>query len=208
MWLKDANCAHTIGHDPLGIGNGELGWVDALAFVAGINYGTYNISACASYTNHYSNWHLPNSNELASIINYSVPDNSPWLNSAGFTNVIPDYYLSSTTRMFEMTGAPLVGPILVGMRSGGNWGGGFVNYLEESPSNPWAGHYTWPVRVDELVAGTAPVWKTGQTTCYDGMISLGWKVVDCAGTGQDGDIRSGIESNGLHHVLRTMQTAQ
>ena len=37
-------------------------------------------------------------------------------------------------------------------------------------------------------AGTVNVARTGQTTCYD---SDG-NVIDCAGTGQDGDIQAGV----------------
>lgn len=183
MWLKDANCARTIGHDPDGSGNGSMGWLNALAFVSGLNDGTYNISSCASYTNHYSNWHLPNSNELASIINYSVPDPSAWLNSFGFTNVMPNYYWSSTSGTYPYSGYRYDGSILVDMRSGGTGGHYPKTY---SPYNPY---FTWPTRIDERVVGSAPVWKTGQTTCYGAY----GDVVACAGTGQDGDIRSGIE---------------
>jgi len=35
----------------------------------------------------------------------------------------------------------------------------------------------------------AKIWKTGQTTCYD---SSG-NAIDCANTGQDGDIQAGVE---------------
>ncbi|MFH0343306.1 MAG: hypothetical protein ACHBNF_14550 [Chromatiales bacterium] len=36
MWLKDANCAATIGHDPDASGNGSMSWLNALDFVKGI----------------------------------------------------------------------------------------------------------------------------------------------------------------------------
>jgi hypothetical protein len=183
MWLKDANCARTIGHDPDGSGNGSMGWLNALAFVSGLNHDTYDISSCASYTNHYSNWHLPNSNELASIVNYTVPDNSAWLKSVGFTNVMPNYYWSSTSGTYPYSGYRYDGSILVDMQSGGTGGHYPKTY---SPYNPY---FTWPTRIDERVVGSAPVWKTGQTTCYGAY----GDVVACAGTGQDGEIRSGIE---------------
>lgn len=44
----------------------------------------------------------------------------------------------------------------------------------------------WPLF---LFAGTVDLPKTGQTTCYD---ENGY-VIDCAGTGQDGDIQAGVD---------------
>lgn len=44
----------------------------------------------------------------------------------------------------------------------------------------------WPVF---LFAGSVNLPKTGQTTCYD----ESGNVIDCAGTGQDGDIQAGVD---------------
>ncbi len=45
---------------------------------------------------------------------------------------------------------------------------------------------TWPLLV---FAGEVDLPKTGQTTCYD----ENGNVIDCANTGQDGDIQSGVD---------------
>ncbi len=39
--------------------------------------------------------------------------------------------------------------------------------------------------------GPAPIPKTRQTTCYTSEIP--WGAIDCAGTGQDGDLQKGVE---------------
>ena len=53
MWLKDANCAQTMGHDPNNIGDGGMFWADGLNFAADINNGVHDISACAGYDADY-----------------------------------------------------------------------------------------------------------------------------------------------------------
>jgi hypothetical protein len=45
----------------------------------------------------YSDWRLPNRNELGSLIHYGVAEPAVWLNGQGFTGVSPNYYWSSTT---------------------------------------------------------------------------------------------------------------
>ena len=45
---------------------------------------------------------------------------------------------------------------------------------------------------NDCVACRAPVPKTGQTTCYE-YVEPDWVEVDCEDTGQDGDLRKGVE---------------
>lgn len=45
----------------------------------------------------YTNWRLPNVNELASLVNAGQTDMASWLNGQGFSNVTSNNYWSSTT---------------------------------------------------------------------------------------------------------------
>jgi len=119
----------------------------------------------------YTDWHLPNVNELESLINAEQSNTATWLNTQGFSNVQSDLYRSSTS--YALSGA---GAWLVGM-----WGG-YVDADDKSNED----HYVWPVRSGQ--SGTAEPWETGQTTCSD---SAG-NVIACPGTGQDADIRAGV----------------
>jgi hypothetical protein len=101
IWLKDANCAGTIGHDPSATGDGSTVWQAALDFVAGINSGSHDISACAAYTGSYTDWRLPNLREIRSLYDYSqgdpaLPTGHPFANvQTSVTN--QRKYWSSTT---------------------------------------------------------------------------------------------------------------
>jgi len=44
-------------------------WTAGMGFVAGINDGTHDISACAAYRAGYGDWRAPNVNEMASLLN-------------------------------------------------------------------------------------------------------------------------------------------
>ncbi len=125
VWLKDANCVKTqyVTCDATGCSSsagagdhGETLWPQALAFVRGVNEGTY--SSCRDKGNH-TDWRLPNVNELESLLDYGYPEHtcgssacsSPreWLMSQGFENVgvdgvqSPGYYVywTSTGAAFD-----------------------------------------------------------------------------------------------------------
>jgi len=92
MWLKDANCMKNNypGVDTFNTPNGWVLWRDALAFVGGINSGTYPL--CST---NYTDWRLPNIRELLSLIDYNnsypaLPSNHP------FTS-LESFYWSSTS---------------------------------------------------------------------------------------------------------------
>jgi hypothetical protein len=160
MWLVDANCIHSRypGFDnDITAGDGQVTWQHALDFVAGINAGTY--SNCGAG---YSNWRLPNVNELESLINAEKPNTAYYLNMQGFDNVQWDYYWSSTTYAGRTEGAWILNM----------WAGG-VRVDSKTVDN-----YVWPVRSIPPASQRAQLWRTGQTTSYY--------------SGDDGDQQRGV----------------
>lgn len=131
MWLKDANCIATQypGFDT----DARVTWQNALNFVAGINNGTYS-NCGASFTD----WRLPNVNELESLINAEEANNATWLNGQGFSNVQMYGYWSSSTFVGQNLLTYAWG---VNMRGSGVFGG-----IKTSTSNPY---YVWPVRAGQ-----------------------------------------------------------
>jgi hypothetical protein len=93
MWLNEGNCiaTHYPSFDNDGIaGDGWVSWQHALDFVVGINDGTYPLCGAG-----YTNWRLPNAQELNTLKDISpshptIPINNP------FVSLI-SYYWASTT---------------------------------------------------------------------------------------------------------------
>ncbi|MBI5740870.1 MAG: DUF1566 domain-containing protein [Nitrospirae bacterium] len=114
----------------------------------------------------YSDWSLPNVNELESLVNLDMPNISNWLNSQGFYNVHSYYYWSSTSHA-EYTSYAWI----VAMWSGGGLGSDGKDFGD--------GYYVWPVRSGQGggSSGYSEIWKTGQTTSYR--------------AGDDGDLERG-----------------
>ncbi|MBF0539484.1 MAG: DUF1566 domain-containing protein [Nitrospirae bacterium] len=111
VWTKDANLAGTYKT-----------WQQALDYVASMNSGagTYG----------YTDWRLPNINELESLVHEGWANPSTWLNSQGFINVQSDYYWSSASYAGNTSVAWIV-----------YLNGGDVNASDKSDSL-----YVWPVR--------------------------------------------------------------
>lgn len=114
----------------------------------------------------FSDWRLPNRRELRSLISHqtrspALPQGQP------FQNVFPGWYWTSTTAAINTAYAWYVH--LEGARM--FYGGKEQFFL------------LWPVRGK----GYDILPDTGQTECYDAV----GRLIGCAGTGQDGEFRSG-----------------
>jgi hypothetical protein len=97
-------------------------WVEALAYAN-------NLSRCG-----YSNWRLPNINELQSMIHNGEPDTAVWLNTAPpfyFIGVESFFHWSSTTDRTSTSKAMVVDM----------WDGSIENH----PKTEY--YYAWPVRL-------------------------------------------------------------
>jgi hypothetical protein len=116
MWAKNGNRL-----------NGTKSWQIALDFANGL-------SLCG-----YSDWRLPNVNELESLVNYDQSNSATWLNTQGFTNVQSEHYWSSS-RDFSGSVWASCGDgsaWIVHMRSGVMSTDAWCDYLQ---------NFVWPVR--------------------------------------------------------------
>ena len=151
VWTKNTN-----------LYNYTLSWQAALDYVAGMNAGTHPNFG-------YTDWRLPNVNELKSLTDNSrynpgLPQGHP------FTNVQSGYYWSSTTGAYGTGGA-----LVVSMRYG------FVGSGDKSGGYSYGYFYAWPVRSGQCGSfGDSVIClpKTGQTISY--------------ATGDDGDLEMGV----------------
>lgn len=156
MWTKDGDAPGASACAP----SVPKTWLAALDYVACLNTNSYL---------GYTDWRLPNRNELRNIVNYGesydIYDNT-WLISQGFINVPdawarPNAYWSSTTLASDT-------------------GKAFIVYIfgeVYATGKTWDGLLVWPVRAGESSA-TAYIPKTGQTISY--------------ATGDDGELQKGV----------------
>jgi|GEM_PF-3811682 len=156
MWLADGACL------------GDKTWIEALAIAESFNTNPVPFN-CQNYTANYSDWHLPNINELMSLYSPMMFEENHWLIDAGFLTLAIGSYWSSTTMVESVKTAWL-----------GNMDDGYLNNTGKGFHND-----TWLVRI-ENEPDTKPI-RTGQTLCY----SDTGNIIDCAGTGQDGEFQYG-----------------
>ncbi len=125
IWTQDANLIKS--RDSALASDGRVVWRNALAYIKKLNDEKYA---------GYSDWRLPNREELASLVHYGVANTAgfAWdtdgLNQLGFQNVVPDYYWSSTTSAFNSYHAWFVSMY-----------GGYVDTNDKVNT-----YYVWPVR--------------------------------------------------------------
>ncbi len=179
IWLMDANC--TVFFDGDDFGQNDRSWSDALAVSNSLEDGQCGLLDGSSA----GDWRLPNRNELRSLINpgffnFALSDTTgdgQWSDDNPFIDVQDSQYWSSTTYA-----TVIVGDINNAWHI--NMCGGSENNLGKYMYNN-----IWPVRS----GGTGEIIlpQTGQTTCYNG--GEPWEIVDCGGTGQDGDLQTGFE---------------
>ncbi len=154
MWVKDAS-SPTVGSCNM---TGGSNWINALDYVSCLN-GVYYLG--------YSDWRLPNVNELETLVNPGESESATWLNAQGFTGVANSYYFywSSTTSSLGGTAAFIV---YIG-----------IQYIDGSVSKSQSafGSNVLLVRDYYLSTQTAITWQTGQTTSYytndDGALQKG-----------------------------------
>ncbi|MBI5375601.1 MAG: DUF1566 domain-containing protein [Candidatus Schekmanbacteria bacterium] len=130
MWTKNANLPN------LGLGKT---WQQALDYVASLNSSNYL---------GFSDWRLPNINELESLINADEPNSAIWLKNQFFMNVQWDRYWTSTTS--ADCGSCAWG---LGIQDGK------MSYFGKD-----ALFYVWPVRAGQ--SGIIQLPMTGQTMIY------------------------------------------
>lgn len=134
-------------------------WQDSLTYVN-------SLELCGQ-----NDWRLPNVNELLSLRNEGVGRTDWWLQDQGFSGAPFGDYQTSTAYALDPANLWYV-----------NIGYGYIGSTARISLQ-----YTFPVRGPDTL-GPAPVWKTGQMSCYnDSGTSTG-----CPGTGQDGEYHAGV----------------
>lgn len=148
---------------------GRTTWIDALAAANALADGQCGLTDGSVA----GEWRLPNILEAVSLMNLAVANPGDWLETFGFSGFYGVALWSSTAKVNPMADPPGQGAFTFSSAQG------FVGV--------GVGTYeTWAVR--GVSSGPAPVWRTGQTQCYD----QGGTVVPCTGTGQDGDHQAGV----------------
>lgn len=146
-------------------GDGAVNWQHALDYVAKLNAESY-----LSYTD----WRLPNRNELRSLANYSSTNNGALLNSEGMTNFGRSYWSSTSSNTLATNAWSL------NMQSG-------YSFLNEKTDDVVAFNHVLPIRAGDDSASSA-VAATSQSKCFNETGTI----ISCFGTGQDGDLVRGV----------------
>jgi hypothetical protein len=142
MWARNGNLA------------GSMTWTNALTYAN-------NLTLCG-----YSDWCMPNINEMLSLGHFGEADISAWLNSQGFTNVGTSFYWSSTTDAY----------------TNGAWVIQMADLYMNGQISKSSNSKLFPVRAGQQdnpdSTYKANIWKTGQSISY--------------ATGDDGDLKRGV----------------
>lgn len=168
LWTKDADCY------------GFITWQQSLDFAKQLSDGHCGLNDGSQP----GDWRLPNFNELRSIVEYDellvLRDGSlfsPAIQKNYFSYLQyktgDDYYWSSTSSADSSYRAYTV-----------HFGGGVDYRWDKGLKN----HF-WAVR-DANTTGAMQLSQTNQSKCYN---ALG-KIILCSGTGQDADIKAGLQA--------------
>lgn len=162
VWLKDTDCL------------GQVTWSEALIRSNALTSGTCNLSDGSGA----GDWRLPNFQELLSLMEWS---RTTW--TSGGKALADGHPFADVKQQLYWTSTSSAGGADQARAANFGWSGVFK-------TEPKSGsHWVLPVRND---AGTveAPLSLpvTNQTECFDESGDL----IDCAGTGQDGDVQAGV----------------
>ncbi|MGR3317593.1 MAG: Lcl domain-containing protein [Candidatus Anammoxibacter sp.] len=149
MWVKDADCS------------GRLDWFKAV-LREGLTQFTCPEIVDLRDDDKFTDWRLPNINQLESLANAEEESTADWLNNQGFLNVRNWRYWSSTTYVGELDIATDVqGEALTGIMNSGRTGSAEKCpelCLASSNENVW---YARP-----HTSGKVKLPKTGQTQSF------------------------------------------
>ncbi len=160
MWIKDLKTIN---------GGKSTTWQGALDLIANANVGS---GFCG-----HKDWYLPTINDLSSLIDYSSPNPSTWLNTQGFINVSRSTYWSSTTyaRDTNMVHAIYMlkfnSTMLPGTTNGVIWPVRRTLFAEVAPARvPVTGEKSGAVGSDNGIIWTMPRFISGRGATADCII--------------------------------------
>jgi uncharacterized GH25 family protein len=168
MWAKNAN-----------LPNVPKEWQEALDYCNNLTLGGY------------SDWRLPNVNELKSLINANEANSVTWLNAQGFFNVQAHDYWSSTTDAYSTDGAWVIYM----------WDGIVFSY---NKSGYYGYDYVWPVR--HVLAEELYNWVISGAIMHRGsglqnvIMTLSGDASMTTSTGEDGTYSFTNLSNGTYII--------
>lgn len=178
VWLADGNImpVRDSGFDTEGTpDDGIVSWQTALDYVEKLNTESHL---------GFQDWRLPNRNELMSLAHLNDANSTASFQAAGFTNYL--FYWSSTT---QTTAGQFAWTL--------NLVNGFWS-ISAKTATGFGARNVLPVRAGNDNAASA-VAATGQTDCFDNV----GIVIACSGTGQDGELQTGVSMPNLRFVTNT-----